>query len=30
MKHLRLLGLALAVGLCASQAHAEELTGTYG
>ena len=28
MKHLRLLGLALAVGLCAGQAHAEELTGT--
>ena len=32
MKHLRLLGqisaLALAAGLCAGQAHAEELTGT--
>ena len=28
MKHLRLLGLVLATGLCAGQAHAEELTGT--
>jgi glutamate/aspartate transport system substrate-binding protein len=28
MKHLRLLGLVLAAGLCAGQAHAEELTGT--
>jgi len=28
MKHLRLLGLAVAAGLCAGQAHAEELTGT--
>ncbi len=28
MKHFRLLGLALAAGFCAGQAHAEELTGT--
>jgi glutamate/aspartate transport system substrate-binding protein len=28
MKQLRILGLALAAALCASQAHAEELTGT--
>jgi glutamate/aspartate transport system substrate-binding protein len=28
MKHLRLLGMVLAAGFCAGQAHAEELTGT--